>query len=170
MQERGGAGCQHDVANQREAHTGAGGDAVYRNDDGYAQSMPGLDHRIEVFAQPRSDILAAAALGVAQKIIAHEIRSRAKSAAGGGEYDGANLGIGVDGRSRRTQIRDQRQIQRIQSVRAIEGDMGDAFSPLEEQSVELHCDPDGVGRNGLRHNETSTSTILIRRGAVNAHS
>jgi hypothetical protein len=50
-------------------------DAVHRDYDRHAQLIPGVDHGIEIVPQTRADILAAAALRIAQKIIAHEIRA-----------------------------------------------------------------------------------------------
>ncbi len=84
-----------------------------------------------MFVQVGADIFAAAALRIAQKIVAHEIRAGTKGSAGGGEHDGANVAVGVDGRRRCAQIRDQPPIQGVQSVRPVERDVGDAVSPLE---------------------------------------
>ncbi len=66
LQKCGGARRQHDVAQQRETHAGTRGDAIHRNHHGYAQLIPGIHHGVEIIPQPRADILASAALRIAE--------------------------------------------------------------------------------------------------------
>ena len=78
-----------------------------------------------------ADIFAAAARGIPQQIIAHEIGPGTKGAARRGEHCGANAGIGFDGGGGCAQIRDQLEIQGIQSVRTVEGDEDNVIPALD---------------------------------------
>ncbi len=131
LQKRRGARRHHDVAHQREADPGTRSDAVDRDHHRYTQLKPGVHHRVEIFAQAGSDVRAAAALRVAEQIVAHEIGAGTKCAADGGEHHGTNVPLGVDRRGGRCQIGDERPIQRVQPVRAVERDVGDAVPALE---------------------------------------
>ena len=88
--------------------------------------------------QPDADIFAVAARGIPQQIIAHEVGTGTEAAAGAREHSGANPGIGLDGCSYGAQIRDQLQIQGIQSVGTVEGDEDHVIPALDQQSLEFH--------------------------------
>jgi hypothetical protein len=138
-------GGEHDVADERETHAGAGRDAVDRDHHRHGQPVPGAHHRVEMLEQARTDARAHGALRVLNEIVAHEIGAGAEGASRAGEQHGANLAVGFDQRRRGAQLVDQFETERVQSFRPVERYMGDAFAVFVRQGFELHAAA-GCGR------------------------
>ena len=116
MQEGGGAGRQHDVADEGQAHSRPGRHAVDGHHQRDSEVVPGAHHRVEVVAQARADALAGAQLRVLKEIVAGEVGAGTEAPARAGEQHRADLRIGRHRRRGGAQILDELQVQRIELI------------------------------------------------------
>jgi hypothetical protein len=133
LQEGGRLAGHHQVAGQRHAGAGAGGDAVDGGDGRHAQVLQAQDQRLVVGFDHVADVRHLAAHGL--HVGVGQILAGAEGAAGAGEHQHADGLVGLDGVEGGAQLGVHLAGEAVELVRAVEREAGDAVGNLKNDSM-----------------------------------
>ncbi len=136
-QDVGIVGHHREVGGEGERRAHPGGGAVHRGDDGLRHVHDGFDHRVEAAQEPFLGSLPA-------RLPIDQVGARREALALARQHDDAHLRIVADLPQRGPELIDQRLIEGVAGLRAVEADRGDALIALDEEVFEIHRGSPGL--------------------------